>query len=92
MNKKKLFEAMLRARGITKQYVFMQMNITRPTLIKILNEPMYMNGRQRKKFANILGIDVSFLDSIINYEKELSQLDVEHILYGITKIKNKIAA
>ena len=66
MQKKQLIEKMIRCRGINKEDVMHSLDITRPTLIKLLGDVNLLNGHQRIKLAKVLGVDVSIIDCIIN--------------------------
>jgi plasmid maintenance system antidote protein VapI len=75
MQKKILIEKMIRCRGINKQHVLQSLNITRPTLIKLLQDVNLLNGHQRNRLADVLGIDVSIIDCIINTtDKDATEL------------------
>lgn len=88
MKKKQLIEKMIRCRGICKQDILQSLDITRPTLIKLLHDINLLNGYQRIKLANVLGIDVSIIDCIVNNsEGNLIEL-TETILNLIKPISN----
>lgn len=86
MQKKILLEKMIRRRGIKKHNVLQSLEITRPTLIKLLDDTNLLNGHQRIKLANVLGVDVSIIDCIVNNtDNNVTQL-TEQILNLIKPI------
>ena len=88
MKKRQLIEKMIRCRGIYKQDVLQSLDITRPTLIKLLNDVNLMNGYQRIKLAKSLGISVMVIDAIISStNNDLNEL-TEAVLKLIKPINN----
>jgi len=88
MQKKQLIEKMIRCRGIYKEDVMQSLDITRPTLIKLLADVNLLNGHQRIKLAKVLGIDVGVIDCIINNTDETANELTEAILNLIKPIAN----
>jgi lambda repressor-like predicted transcriptional regulator len=78
--KKKIIEQMLRKRGCSLSAVCAELEITRPTLMRYLTQPMRMDGFMRKKIAAMLGIQVDTIDDIVNGEYNYTQDSFEHIL------------
>lgn len=87
MDKRQMIERMIRCRGIYKQDVLKSLGITRPTLIKLLNDVDLLSGYQRIKLAKILGLDVSVIDCIINTKDK----DAEELTYAVLNIIKPIA-
>jgi len=84
--KKKIIEQMLRKRGYALSAVCAELEITRPTLMRYLTQPMRMDGFMRKHIASILGIEVDTIDDIVNGEYNYTQDSFEHILSLIQPI------
>lgn len=63
---KTMIEQLIRKRGLKIKDALEILSITRPTYLRYVNEPMYMNGYQRKQFANMLGIPSQYMDAICN--------------------------
>lgn len=75
MQKKILIEKMIRRRQLCKVDIMYYLNITRPTLLKLLSDVNLLNGYQRYKLAELLCVDVSIIDCLINSnDKELIEL------------------
>jgi hypothetical protein len=82
-NQKKILEQMLRKRGINITTLCAKMDMTRPTLMRYLSEPMRMNGYMRKELSYNLGVGVDLIDDIVNAGVPYTQDWVEHIMYLI---------
>lgn len=88
MQKKLLIEKMIRRRGLTKHSVFNELEVTRPTFIKLINDTNLLNGYQRFKLATALGIPINVIDEVVNLkETEVTELTNE-VLNLITPLKN----
>jgi predicted XRE-type DNA-binding protein len=78
--KKKIIEQMLRKRGYPLSAVCAELEITRPTLMRYLAQPMRMDGFMRAQIAKILSIEVDTIDDIVNGEYTNTLDSFEHIL------------
>ena len=88
MQKKLLIEKMIRRRGLTKTNVTDDMSITRPTLLKLLEDTNLLNGYQRTKLATTLGVPVEVIDALINLKEADAITITDEILNLIKPLKN----
>ena len=79
---------MLRKRGYALSAVCAELEITRPTLMRYLSQPMRMDGFMRKQIAGILGIEVDTIDDIVNGEYNHTLESFEHILSLVQPMPN----
>jgi predicted transcriptional regulator len=63
--------------------------ITRPTLLKLLNNPELFNGIQRSKFAKAVELPISVIDIIISGKHKISPDEIEQILEYVKPLNKK---
>lgn len=59
-------ERLIRARGLTKLALAQALDITRPTLNRLLADPRRMRGDTRQQLARTLLVRIDLLDDLIN--------------------------
>jgi transcriptional regulator with XRE-family HTH domain len=59
-------ERLIRARGLTKLALAQELDITRPTLNRMLADPRRMRGDTRQRLARTLLVRIDLLDDLIN--------------------------
>ena len=59
-------ERLIRARGMTKLALAQALDITRPTLNRMLADPRRMRGDTRQQLAQVLLVNINLLDDLIN--------------------------
>jgi plasmid maintenance system antidote protein VapI len=79
---------MIRRRGLTKTNVTDDMSITRPTLLKLLEDTNLLNGYQRTKLATTLGVPAEVIDALINLKEADAITITDEILNLIKPLKN----
>lgn len=74
-----VIEQCIRKRGITKAEAFRIMKVTRPTFLRLIKQPMQMNGIHRSNLARALGLSVEVVDVILN-RRSMTTDEVEVLL------------